>query len=223
MQPAEGPSGVAVILVNEEGNNSIVVVPGSNGRFWGADVYARRGLIEQAGIVLTQVETPIEALEATVDVASAAGVPVMLDPAPAQLLSPKLLGRIDWFTPNETEATFFSGRQVPDDSGIRIFAEHLLALGPRNILLKLGARGAYLATSSGLREHVSAPPVRPLHSTAAGDALHGALATALVQGSDPLEAVRFGVAAASLSVTRAVAIPSLPTLAQLEEFRLHHA
>jgi ribokinase len=221
--PADGPSGVAVILVNEEGNNSIVVVPGSNGRFCSADVYARRGLIEQAGIVLTQLETPIEALEATVDVASAAGVPVMLDPAPAQLLSPKLLGRIDWFTPNETEATFFSGRQVPDDSGIRIFAEHLLALGPRNILLKLGAKGAYLATSSGLREHVPAPSVRPLDSTAAGDALNGAFATALVQGAEPLEAVRFGVAAASLSVTRAGAIPSLPTLAELEEFRIEHA
>jgi len=147
----------------------------------------------------------------------------MLDPAPAQILSPKLLERIDWFTPNESEAAFFNGRQVPNDSGIRAFAEHLLALGPRNILLKLGARGAYLATSSGLREHVSAPPVRPLDSTAAGDALNGALATALVQGSDPLEAVRFGVDVASLSVTRAGAIPSLPTLAELEEFRLHHA
>ena len=221
--PADGPSGVAVILVTEDGHNSIVVVPGSNGHLCAADVYASRGLIEQAGIVLTQLETPIEALEATVDVASAAGVPVVLDPAPAQTLSPKLLERIDWFTPNESEAAFFNGRQVPNDSGIRAFAEHLLALGPRNILLKLGARGAYLATSSGLREHVSAPPVRPLDSTAAGDALNGALATALVQGSDPLEAVRFGVDVASLSVTRAGAIPSLPTLAELEEFRLHHA
>src|SRR5260370_33544486 len=135
MQPAEGPSGVAVILVNEEGNNSICVVPGSTGRFCSAEVYARRGLIEKAGIVLTQLETPIEALEATVDVASAAGVPVMLDPAPAQLLSPKLLGRIDWFTPNETEAAFFSGRQVPNHSGIHVFSEDQRSLGPRNILL----------------------------------------------------------------------------------------
>jgi ribokinase len=213
---------VALILVNEEGNNSIIVVPGSNGRLCSADVYAGRSLIEKAGIILTQLETPIEALEATVDVTSATGVPVMLDPAPAQLLSPELLRRIDWFTPNETEAAFFSGRQVPDDTDIRIFAEHLLALGPRNILLKLGARGAYLATRSGLREYVPAPPVRPLDSTAAGDALNGAFATALMQGANPLEAVRFGVAAASLSVTRAGAIASLPTLAELEEFRMQH-
>ena len=217
--PAEGASGVAVILVTNDGHNSIVVVPGSNGRFCVEDVIASRSLIEQAGIVLTQLETPLEALEATVDIAATAGVPVVLDPAPAWTLPPKLLGRLDWFTPNETEAAFYCGERVPADEAIRGYAEKLLSLGPRNVLLKLGARGAYLATASGIRQQVAAISVRSVDSTAAGDALNGAFAAALMNGADPLEAVRFGVAAASLSVTRAGAIPSLPTLAEVEEFR----
>ena len=217
--PSEGASGVAVILVTDDGHNSIVVVPGSNGRFRAENVLASRSLIERAGIVLTQLETSLEVLEATVDVAAAAGVPVVLDPAPARALPAELLGRLDWFTPNETEAAFFCGERLPADGDVREYAERLLALGPRNVLLKLGSRGAYVATASGIREHVAAIPVRAVDSTAAGDALNGAFAAALMNGADPVEAVRFGVAAASLSVTRAGAIPSLPTLAEVEEFR----
>lgn len=217
--PADGASGVAVILVTEDGHNSIVVIPGSNGRFCADDVYASRSRIEQAGIVLTQLETPLEALDATIDVAAAGGVPVVLDPAPARTLPSKLLRCVDWFTPNETEAAFYCGERVPVEGDVRVYAEKLLALGPRNVLLKLGARGAYLATTSGIREQVVAISVRALDSTAAGDALNGAFAAALMNGADPVEAVRFGVAAASLSVTRAGAIPSLPTLAEVEEFR----
>jgi ribokinase len=219
MTPAEGASGVAVILVTEDGHNSIVVIPGSNGRFCAEDIFASRDRIEQAGIVLTQLETPLEVLEATVDVAAAAGIPVVLDPAPARALPPELLSRLDWFTPNETEAAFYCGQRVPVEEDVRAYAEKLLALGPRNVLLKLGARGAYLATASGIRQQVSAISVRAVDSTAAGDALNGAFAAALMNGADPVEAVRFGVAAASLSVTRAGAIPSLPTLAEVEEFR----
>ncbi len=220
MTPAVGASGVAVILVSDDGHNSIVVIPGSNGRFCAEDVFASRCLIEQAGIVLTQLETPLEALETTVNVAEEAGVPVVLDPAPARTLPPKLLRRVDWFTPNETEAAFYCGERVPDGDDLRGYAETLLGLGPRNVLLKLGVRGAYLATASGIREQVAAIPVRAVDSTAAGDALNGAFAAALMNGADPIEAVRFGVAAASLSVTRAGAIPSLPTLAEVEKFRL---
>jgi ribokinase len=219
LTPADGASGVAVILVTEDGHNSIVVVPGSNGRFCADDVIASRSRIEQAGIVLTQLETPLEALEATVDVATAAGVPVVLDPAPARTLPPKLLERLDWFTPNETEAAFYCGERIPTEGDVREYVEKLLTLGPRNVLLKLGSRGAFVATESGIREQVAASRVKAVDSTAAGDALNGAFAAALMQGADPVEAVRFGVAAASLSVTRAGAIPSLPTLAEVEEFR----
>lgn len=222
MTPADGPSGVAVILVSEDGQNSIVVIPGSNGRLCAADIHASRARIEQAEIVLTQLETPLEALAATLEVAAAARVPVMLDPAPARTLPSELLRATAWLTPNETEAAFLLGEPLTPGTEMRVYAERLLALGPKNILLKLGENGAYLATSSGQREHIPALPVRAIDSTAAGDALNGGFAVALVQGRSALEAARFGVAAAALSVTRSGAIPSLPTLAEVEAFRLQH-
>ena len=220
--PADGPSGVAVILVTPEGQNSIVVIPGANGRLSPADIAANRTLLVEAGLILAQLETPIDALEATAAVATEANVPFILDPAPVQNLSAELLVQVTWLTPNETEAAYLLDSPVPEDSSaIPAFAERLLKLGPRNILLKLGARGAYLATEEGLREHVPAIAVQAVDSTAAGDALNGAFAAALLEGAPPLEAVHFGVAAASLSVTRPGAIPSLPTRAELEAFLAH--
>lgn len=220
---AEGPSGVAVILVTDDGHNSIVVVPGSNGRLSAEDIAANRERIARAGIVLTQLETPLAALEATVRVACETAVPVVLDPAPAQALPREILEQIEWLTPNETEAAILTGASVPDGVEVRGFAERLLAMGPRNVLLKLGSRGAYLATGAGLREHIPAVAVKAVDSTAAGDALNGAFAAGLMRGLSPLEAARFGVAAASLSVARPGAIASLPTLEELDEFRAQHA
>ena len=218
--PAEGDSGVAVILVSPDGGNSIVVVPGANGRFCRADVVAARDAVASAGIVLTQLETPMEIVEATLELTADARAPVMLDPAPVLPLSADILQRIAWLTPNETEAAALLRSPVPDTAAeIGEFAKALLDRGPEHVLLKLGARGAFLATQAGLREWVRAPEVQAVDTTAAGDALNGALAAALVAGADPVEAVRFGVAAAALSVTRAGTTPSLPFLREIEEFR----
>ena len=216
---AEGSSGVAVILVSPDGHNSIVVVPGANGRLCDEDVRAARERIADAGMVLTQLETPMAALAATVEEAARAGTAVMLDPAPARSVATEILRGIAWLTPNETEAALLLGTPVPEGAEVRGFAERLLAFGPRNVLLKLGSRGAYLATEDGLRESIGAIRVEAVDTTAAGDALNGALAVALASGADAVEAVRFGVASASLSVTRMGAIPSLPTLAEVEAFR----
>jgi ribokinase len=219
MTPAEGPSGIAVIMVTDEGNNCIVVIPGANGKVSAQDIQRSRERIANAAVVLTQLETPMESVEETLAVAADASVPVILDPAPVCKLSPELLHKTAWLTPNETEAAFLGGAPVPEGDAIRRYAEEFLALGPQNILLKLGARGAYLATQSGLREHIPGHVVAAVDSTAAGDALNGALASALVRGADPVEAARFSVAAAAISVTRHGAIPSLATLAEVEEFR----
>ncbi len=216
---AEGSSGIAVILVSPDGQNSIVVVPGANGRLCAEDVRAARERIAAASMVLTQLETPIEALAATVDEAVKAGTAVMLDPAPARPVAKEILRGVAWLTPNETEASLLLGTPVPEGAEVRGFAERLLAFGPRNVLLKLGSRGAYLATEDGIRESIDAVRVETVDTTAAGDALNGALAVALAGGADAVEAVRFGVAAASLSVTRMGAIPSLPTRAEVEAFR----
>jgi ribokinase len=217
--PADGPSGIALILVSEAGQNSIVVIPGSNGRLCAKDIRAHRERIEQAGILLTQLETPLDSLEETLTIAAAAGVPVMLDPAPMRPLPKSYFEKLTWFTPNETEVAYLLGKPVPADLDLRSYAERVLDFGCENVLLKMGGKGAYLATRSGVREHIPSIPVTAVDSTAAGDALNGAMAVALMRGSDPVEAARFGVAAASLSVTHKGAIPSLPSFDEVEAFR----
>jgi len=220
--PADGPSGIAVILVAASGENSIVVIPGANGRLCAADIQDNREAIEQAGIVLTQLETSLEALLETLKIAGAAGTPVMLDPAPVCELPKHVFEQVAWLTPNETEAAAITGSPAPQGAGLKQYAERLLALRPEHVLLKLGAQGAYLATRAGIREHIPGYVVQAIDTTAAGDALNGALAAALMAGHDPVEAASFGVAAAALSVTRKGAIPSMASLAEVEEFRKTH-
>lgn len=242
--PTGGPSGVALVLVAEGshaeqdrtgGENAIVVIAGANAALSPVDIRRHCDRISAASIVLTQLETPVGALEELLRVAGPAGVPVVLDPAPARPLPDGVLPRLGWLTPNEIEAqslllggrghmsgaeTCSHSRGMPsaiDDP--RAAAERLLAMGPEHVLLKLGGRGAYLATRSGVREHLPAPEVTPVDTTAAGDCLNGALASALVDGATAVEAARFGIAAAALSVTRAGAIPSLPTRSEIERFR----
>jgi ribokinase len=212
-----------VILVTESGQNSIVVIPGSNGRLSAEDIQRGRQRIASAGIVLAQLETPLDCLEETLRIACATGVPVIVDPAPVYSLEPALIRQISWLTPNETEAEFLCGAPVPPIEEIRPFAEKFLAMGVRNLLLKLGERGAYLATEDGLREHIPGHVVKMVDSTGAGDALNGALATALMEGRDPLEAARFSVAAAAISVTRRGAIPSMATRPEIDMFMLQRS
>ncbi len=135
---SRGPSGVAMIVVSVAGENSIVVVPGANAMLTPQDVDAHIHLIRRAGMVLTQLETPLETVEYLAAVCFREGIPLMLDPAPAQTLSQSLLERVTWFTPNETEAAFFTPgsngqQQVPSQA----VAETLLRSGPSNVVLKL--------------------------------------------------------------------------------------
>jgi ribokinase len=153
-------------------------------------------------------------------------VPLMLDPAPAQELPSALLRRVRWFTPNETEAAFYAGRSMSgadldshsmDDSAalaVRDTVRSLLAQGPAGVIMKLGPRGVYLATE-GVERHVAAMAVEAIDTTAAGDALNGAFAVGLMLGKSAVDSASFAVAAASISVTRAGAQPSMPTLAEV--------
>lgn len=216
---ADTASGLALILVSPDGQNSIVIIPGANAHLGPEDIHASREVLAGADLILTQLETPLDSLEATLAIAAEAKVPVMLDPAPAGPLGRALLERVAWLTPNETEAAALAGSPVPvDPEQLRVFAEGVLALGPKNLLLKLGERGVYVATQAGVRELLPAPKVTVMDSTAAGDAFNGAMAVALVEGADVAVAARFALAAASLSVTRAGAIPSLATRAEIDAF-----
>jgi len=212
----EGASGVAMIVVAPHGENCIVVTAGANAHVSPSYVDAHLDLIRNASLVLTQLEIPIETVEHLAEVCFREGIPLMRDPAPAQKLSSNLLKQIRWFTPNETEATFYIGRSTDAGAAPGITARYLLAQGPSSVLLKMGSRGVYLATR-GMEEQLDALAVEAIDTTAAGDAFNGAFAVGLLLGKTELESARFAVAAATLSVTRAGAQPSMPVLEEVEQ------
>ena len=213
-----GPSGVAPIMVADNGENSIVVVPGANGKVDPAHVGRHADLIRSAGMVLCQLELPMAALEHTVALCAAAGVPLMLDPAPAASLSPQILKQIAWFTPNETEAAFY----LDGPAGPEAAAENLRARGVGGVVLKRGAKGACVSAASGIA--ASVPPFRvvAIDTVAAGDCFNGAFAVALLEGSSPVAAARFASAAAAISVTRSGAQASMPSRTEVDSFLAEH-
>lgn len=222
VQRSEGASGVAMIVVSADGENCIVVTPGANAEVTPEYVDSHRDLIRNAGLVLTQLEIPLDTVDHVADLCFQYQVPLVLDPAPAQALPPGLLKRVRWFTPNETEAAFYApnGLAIHDDTASR--ARRLLTQGPEGVLLKMGSRGAYLATD-GIDEQLDAIPVKAVDTTAAGDAFNGAFAVGLSLGRDPKGSARFAAAAAALSVTRAGAQPSMPLLREVEQMLDKHS
>jgi ribokinase len=208
-----------MIVVAEKGENSIVITPGANALLTPEDVDANIEIIRSAGIVLTQLEIPIEAVRHLAEICSRENVPLILDPAPAKELPPDLLQNVEWFTPNEIEAAFFIGNSsgVADTLSPAPMAQRLLGNGMRGVVLKLGSRGAYLASAAGQTAFLDPFPVEPIDTTAAGDAFNGAFATGLMFRMEPVEAARFAAAAAAISVTRAGAQLSMPVMAEVEQ------
>ncbi|MFP5236963.1 MAG: ribokinase [Acidobacteriota bacterium] len=220
-----GPSGIAMIQVQANGDNNIVVAAGANATLSAADLDDNRALIRQASIVLAQLEIPISTLAHLGWLCEMEDVPLLLDPAPACHLAPELLRRVTWITPNESEVQHLTGIGIvpSTESEIRGLAEKLMRMGPKNVVLKLGERGAYLATADGTRAMIPAYPVDAIDSTAAGDAFNGAFAVALAEGAAPADAVRYATAAAAIAVTREGALPSMPTRAEVEAFLVAQA
>jgi ribokinase len=213
----QAPSGVALIFVAPDGENSIVVAPGANARLGPADIRRAANVITQAGILVLQLEIPLHTVTEAAKLASAAGVAVILNPAPARRLDDSLLGCVTILTPNETEAEILTGISIHRKSDMRRAAAKLLDKGIRTVLITLGARGVFAATQEKM-EVVPAFKVKPVDTTAAGDAFNGALAVALAEEMPLFEAVRFAEAAAALSTTRAGAQPSLPARGDIEKF-----
>jgi ribokinase len=215
---SEGASGVAMIVVAADGDNCIVVIPGANAEVTPEFVDLHSDAIRNAGVVLTQLEIPVATVQHVADLCFRHHIPLILDPAPAHVLPEGLLKRVTWFTPNETEAAFYAvqGLNGNPESHSRMLAQRLLEQGPAGVLLKMGSRGAYLATKR-MEEQLDAIAVKVVDTTAAGDAFNGAFAVGLLVGKSPVESARFAVAAAALSVTRAGAQPSMPVLKEVEE------
>jgi len=216
----EETSGVAVILVSSRGENCIVVAPGANAKVTPHDIEANLSAIREAGVVLAQLEIPLETVEYLGSLCRRESIPMILDPAPAHDLPLEIFRDLAWLTPNESEAAFYTGHigSVEDATSPDETARTLLSRGCRGVLLKLGARGAYLATPDGIGQFVPAFPVTAVDSTAAGDAFNSGFATGLMLGKSALESATFGAAVAAISVTRAGAQPSMPSMAEVERF-----
>ncbi len=219
VKTSPGTSGVAIIVVAATGENCIVVVPGANALLTSQDLDDSIEIIRSAAVVLTQLETPLETVLYLAELCRREGVPLILDPAPAQALPPELFSKVTWFTPNETEASFYVGTTPENarEDDLAATAHTFLDRGVQGVVLKLGSRGAYLA-ATGLQPHrLPSFPVHAVDTTAAGDAFNGAFATGLALGKTPAESARFATAAAALSVTRFGAQPSMPSQSEVSD------
>lgn len=216
---SEGSSGMALIAVAASGDNSIIVTAGANASLSPRDLDENLELLRSADMVLTQLEIPLDTVRHLAQLCRREGIPLLLDPAPVRPLPADILNAAAWITPNQVEArqiNNYAGLAAPEtDSRL---AENIMNMGPRNVVLKMGERGAYLATREGLRASLPAFPVQATDTTAAGDAFNGAFAVALARGASPRQAAEFATAAAAISVTRRGALSSMPTQAEVEAF-----
>lgn len=215
----DGSSGVAVIAVDDAGENSIVVVPGANGLLTPEDVHNAADAIRSSQFLVLQLEIPVETVRAAIEIAKSAGVPVLLDPAPAPGHIPPGLLHVDIVCPNETEAEALTGIAVVDDASAYAVADALREIGVHKVLITRGADGVTIVTDR-IREVVPSIAVEAVDTTAAGDAFAGALAVELASGVPMLDAVRFASVAGALAASRAGAQPSLPTREQIKS-QLH--
>lgn len=202
------PSGIALIMVNEEGENCIVVAPGANAQLLPADIEQVKNLSE-AEIILMQLEIPMETIEAVAKIAKANNQKVIINPAPAQNLSNELLNGLFLITPNETEATLLTGIKVEDEITASQAADIFLNKGVQNVIVTLGKQGAFFQNKA-VKFKTDAPIVKAMDTTAAGDTFSGALTVAVTEKMTWPQAVQFAVQAASISVTRMGAQASVP-------------
>ena len=204
------PSGVAMIFVAKDGENSIAVAGGANARLSPADVKNAAESIRSAAMLVAQLETPLETIVTAAEIATKAGVRFILNPAPACPLPDSLLKLVSFLTPNETEAELLTGIKVIDKASASKAAAALRARGVDTVIITLGSKGALLADADG-EQLIPGFKVKAVDTTAAGDTFNGALAVALAEGMAAAAAVRFANAAAAISVTRLGAQASAPS------------
>ena len=216
-EDAESYTGAAFIFLEDAtGNNAIIVSPGAAARITARDLEEKADLIRSAAVFVTQLEQPIPAARRGLEIARAAGVPTILNPAPAAPLDDDLLALCDYVTPNESEAEALTGLPVTSVAEAEAAADALLARGVGAVVITLGGNGALYRdrTRSVHVPVISAGPV--VETTGAGDAFNGGFAVALSEGRDVVDAVRFGCATAGISVTRPGTAPAMPSRQEID-------
>lgn len=203
------PSGIALITVDSHGENCIVVAPGSNSYLSRNDIELARQEILQSELILMQLEIPVETVDYVTTLADEAGIRVILNPAPAAIISDEILSRLFMITPNETEAELLSGIPVRDVESATLAARNLYDRGVKVVIITLGSKGALLFTGNNTIL-VPSPKVEAVDTTAAGDVFNGAIAVAISEGAALEKAVEFACKAAAISVTRMGAQSSAP-------------
>lgn len=210
------PSGVALIYVAKSGQNSIAVASGANSTLSPADVRKAKRCFSNHKVLLLQLETPLKTAQYAAQLAATAGMRVILNPAPARPLPSALLHGLYLLTPNEIEAALLTGVTVRSELAAARAADRLLSRGVQNVIVTMGAKGAYVA-GERLRQFVPAYKVKAVDTTGAGDVFNGALAVAIAEGKTLFEAASFANAAAAISVTRLGAQSSTPTRKEIEQ------
>jgi ribokinase len=212
-------TGVALIQVDAQGQNSIAVASGANFRLTGSDVEKAMQSIGEFDALVMPLETPLETIDTAARIASNIGAKVLLNPAPAQLLEKDLLELVDVLLPNEYEIGLLVGMEIQSVSDTYYAAQILLSMGSKNLMVTLGSQGAILFNEKANQGMIiPAYPVQVVDTTAAGDCFVGALAVAICEGEPLLVAAQFACAAAAISVTRVGAQPSLPRCEEVEQF-----
>lgn len=213
-QVADSYTGAAYIFIEEAtGDNAIIITPGAAALITPADIEARRDVIEAADVFVTQLEQPLDAAMRGLEIARAAGIATILNPAPAADLPDGMLALCDYVTPNETETEALTGVPVVTEEDAARACEALKRAGVATPVITMGAQGAYL-DGHGLVPAISAGPV--VETTGAGDAFNGGLAAALARGENAADAVWIGCATAGISVTRPGTAPSMPSWQEVQ-------
>lgn len=203
------PSGVALIVVDKHGENSITVASGANSALSANDVKNADSVIRSSKVILTQLETPLETIEYLAELLVSLGKTFILNPAPARQLPTNIFPRISVITPNKTEAEMLTGIAVNDIDSATKAGRSLLKMGVQRVIITLGSDGSVIVDGNNVH-HVPADKVDAVDTTAAGDVYNGALAVSLAEGSDLISAAKFATRAAAISVTRLGAQSSAP-------------
>lgn len=215
IKDSKASTGIAMIAVDPSGQNIIMVASGANAKVSAEDVSNARDLMREADLLLVQLECPLDTVSRAIDLAKAYGVDVVLNPAPAQPSLETLLSKVDYLTPNQTELTILSG-ETDMERGI----EKLKGWGVKNLIITMGANGIRVVNEE-IDQLIPGYEITAIDTTAAGDALNGALAVGLAEGKSLSEAVCYGNAAGALAATKRGAQPSLPTREDVEKLIGH--